>query len=148
MKVTFGLLTLLSLGLYHGVSGAAIREKSAVIVSYSDAPTTNITLSQRADDEWVLVQYNAGASGGQCGGTDTPTTGSALSTCVNKITGGLCIDFSLGSSTGIASCTVKFDGSKCGGTSGGSTSVDNGKSVKGYNIGDDVKFIEVDCEES
>ena len=92
------------------------------------------------------MQYNAGASGGQCGGTDTPTTGTALSTCINKITGGLCVDFSLGSSTGLARCTVKFDGSKCGGTSGGSTTVESGKNTRGYEIGDDVKFIEVDCE--
>ncbi|KAI9735767.1 MAG: hypothetical protein M1818_006376 [Claussenomyces sp. TS43310] len=97
MKVTFLLLTFMSLGLslYHGVSGAAILEKNAAIVSYNDAPTTNVTLSKR-ENEWVLVQYNPAASGGQCGGTETPTIGTSLSSCINKITGGLCVDFSLG----------------------------------------------------
>ena len=115
-------------------------------VTVYDLPIVNGTIEARADDDdWTLVLYNAHEKGGQCGGSSIETkSGGSASSCFSAAAKALCANFKV--DTGVASCTVDFDGSKCGGKDKGHIKVDEGKEKRGYNLKDDVKFVQVSCK--
>lgn len=97
------------------------------------------------DDEWTLVLYNAHEKGGQCGGASVETKkGGSAKSCFQSAAKAVCADFSV--DAGVASCTAKFDGSKCGGDNKGDITVKTSKKKRGYDLKDDVKFVQVSCK--
>ncbi|KAF2720491.1 hypothetical protein K431DRAFT_304318 [Polychaeton citri CBS 116435] len=105
-------------------------------------------LYSRTDEDWLLVVYEEpSGSTEQCGGTDESYTGSVAGSCLSMAA--KCIDFSVSLTAAAAGmkCEAKFDSTKCGNSDGGSVTVDAGKSTRGYNPGDKVKFVQVECSE-
>lgn len=59
-----------------------------------------------------------------------------------------CVDFAVATTATAAGmqCTAKFDSSRCSGTSGGQVTVRSGENRRGFNTGDQVRFVEISCE--
>ncbi|KFY25367.1 hypothetical protein V491_01779 [Pseudogymnoascus sp. VKM F-3775] len=108
--------------------------------------TEKDTLVKR-DDEWTLVLYNAGESGGQCGGTSTSQSGGADS-CVSIPSGKFCADVKVTAGLpNIAACAFnfKYDGAGCNGESARREVVGIGADSNGIPLTDDVKFVSISC---
>lgn len=101
----------------------------------------------KRDDEWTLVLYNAGASGGQCGGTSTSQSGGADS-CVSIPSGKLCAEVKVTAGLpNIAACAFnfKYDGAGCSGAKAHTAVVGIGADSNGIPLSDEVKFVSISC---
>ncbi|KAH7127223.1 hypothetical protein B0J11DRAFT_505927 [Dendryphion nanum] len=111
--------------------------------------TSSSLFSKRADDEWLMVIYNDGNPGDQCGGVANNFDGKG-SVCykLDGVKGKVCADLKVEANFGFAKCDFSFraDGNnECGGNEQKKVTVDKGKDSNGVSLGDTVKFILIDC---
>jgi len=105
-------------------------------------------LSKRADDEWLMVIYNNGPKGNQCGGVANKFDGKGnLCQGLTGVVGKLCADVKLEVNAGFAKCDFSFraDGTHCGGKEREHVSVHKGKDSNGVKLSDDVRFVSISC---
>jgi hypothetical protein len=105
-------------------------------------------VSKRADDDWLLVIYNNGSEGDQCGGVANKIDGKG-SQCrrLDGVTGKICADAKVQAHVGFTKCEFSFrtEGTSCGGTERQKVTVDKGEDSNGVKLSDDVKFVAINC---
>jgi hypothetical protein len=105
-------------------------------------------ISKRADDEWLMVIYNNGQEGDQCGGVANNFNGkNSLCQRLDGVTGKVCADLKVQANVGFAKCEFQFkaDGTSCGGNVQKTVTVEKGKDSNGVSLEDDVKFVQINC---
>lgn len=109
---------------------------------------SNNLISKRADDEWLMVIYNNGKPGDQCGGVANNFNGkNSLCQGLGGVTGKVCADLKVQANMGFAQCEFNFkgDGSSCGGNVQKKVTVHKGKDSNGVKLSDDVRFVQINC---
>ncbi|USP82885.1 hypothetical protein yc1106_10159 [Curvularia clavata] len=135
--------------LAYGIAVLSTKPAVKITELTKTVPFTTVDLvSKRADDEWLMVIYNNGSEGDQCGGVANDFSGkSSLCQRLDGVTGKVCADVKVQANVGFAKCDFSFrsDGTSCGGAERQKVTANKGEDSDGVKLFDDVKFVAINC---